>query len=180
MDLERIVDAALELLDERGLPDLSMRAVAASLGVQPSALYWHVRNKQQLLGLIADRIVAEAGDGDGLADQVLRLRTALLAHRDGAELVASSIALGMGGGAIRSTLRRAAERQSQSADRAPAVVEALALVLLGHTQLEQQRQQALEIGIDMGEGEPAPSLPELVSLIIAGAVEYRAIEGSGT
>lgn len=169
MDLERLVAATLALLDERGLPDLSMRAVAASVGVQPSALYWHVRSKQELLGLVADRIVAEAGeagDAAGLAEQVDRLQAALLSHRDGAELVASSVALGMGGAGIRQQLAAAAERDAVPADRAPAVVEALALILLGHTQLEQQRAQAAAIGIDMGEHAAGPGLEELVHLIV--------------
>ena len=169
MDLERIVEAALRLLGERGLPDLSMRAVAASLGVQPSALYWHVRSKQELLGLVADSILATAtvGEPGSLANQAERLRQALLAHRDGAELVASSIALGMGGAALRDSLRAAARELPEA--RAALVVEAIALVLLGSTQLEQQRAQARAIGIEMGDGEATPAMADLVQLIIDGA-----------
>ncbi|MBB1019452.1 TetR family transcriptional regulator, partial [Dietzia sp. DQ11-71] len=37
-----VVDTALELLRESGLPGMSMRTLATRLGVQPSALYWHV------------------------------------------------------------------------------------------------------------------------------------------
>ena len=57
MHIQQVVDVALRLLNERGLPDLSMRRVAAALEVQPSALYWHVSSKQHLLGLVADRIL---------------------------------------------------------------------------------------------------------------------------
>ncbi|WP_233189149.1 TetR/AcrR family transcriptional regulator, partial [Subtercola sp. Z020] len=55
-----VVDAALRILDDQGLPDLTMRHLAAALDVQPSALYWHFPNKQTLLAAVADRIVAPA------------------------------------------------------------------------------------------------------------------------
>src|SRR4051812_46795577 len=55
-----VVEAALRILDDYGLPDLTMRRLAASLDVQPSALYWHFPNKQALLAELADRIVANS------------------------------------------------------------------------------------------------------------------------
>ena len=169
MDRDLLVEETLVLLDERGLPDLSMRAVASALGVQPSALYWHVKSKQELLGFVADRILAEAEDADSLEGQVRSLRDALLAHRDGAELVASSIALGMGGKGLRAKLLGAAAREGVTETDRLSVVEALALILLGHTQLEQQRSQAEAIGIAMGDDEGRPDLGDLVRLVI-GAV----------
>ncbi|MBD4209720.1 TetR family transcriptional regulator, partial [Xanthomonas citri pv. citri] len=44
-----VVDAAVGILQDFGMGDLSMRRVAAVLGVQASALYWHVPDKQSLL-----------------------------------------------------------------------------------------------------------------------------------
>ena len=44
----KIVQAGLDVLDEAGLDRLTVRAVAARLDVQAPALYWHVRDKQQL------------------------------------------------------------------------------------------------------------------------------------
>ncbi|MGZ8727117.1 MAG: TetR/AcrR family transcriptional regulator, partial [Aeromicrobium sp.] len=41
-----IVERAIGVLDQYGLADLSMRRIAAELGVQPSALYHHFANKQ--------------------------------------------------------------------------------------------------------------------------------------
>ena len=55
---EGLVDAALALLQEGGLAALSTRNLAARLGVQSPALYWHMRDKQELLGLVADAICA--------------------------------------------------------------------------------------------------------------------------
>src|SRR5690606_4271755 len=101
-DRESITTAALLLLDDVGLPDLSMRRLAAELGVQPSALYWHFASKQELLAAVADRILAriEADSSPTDSEAVLRvarsIRDALFAYRDGAEVVISTYALGLG------------------------------------------------------------------------------------
>ena len=54
-----IVAAGLEILDNYGLEDLSMRRLAQLLDVKASALYWHVANKQTLLAAMADEILGE-------------------------------------------------------------------------------------------------------------------------
>ncbi|EMY32420.1 TetR family transcriptional regulator [Arthrobacter crystallopoietes BAB-32] len=59
----QIEDAAMEILRNYGLADLSMRRLARDLGVQPGALYWHVKNKQELLVVLAGRILAGVGEG---------------------------------------------------------------------------------------------------------------------
>lgn len=57
-----IVRAALELLDEAGMDGLTVRALAARLGVQAPALYWHVRGKQALLDEMATQIWRQIGE----------------------------------------------------------------------------------------------------------------------
>ena len=57
---EKILDTAYEVLATYGLADLSMRRLAQELHVAPGALYYHVKNKQQLLILLADYILARA------------------------------------------------------------------------------------------------------------------------
>jgi len=54
-----ILDAALELADERGLGATSMRAVAERVGVTPMALYPYVGSKAALLDGLVDRMLAE-------------------------------------------------------------------------------------------------------------------------
>ena len=54
---ERLVEAALELIDKQGLEGLSMRALAERLQVKAASLYWHVRDRDELLGLLADAIL---------------------------------------------------------------------------------------------------------------------------
>jgi TetR/AcrR family transcriptional regulator, tetracycline repressor protein len=91
-----IVQAALDLLDEAGMDGLTVRALAARLGVQAPALYWHVRSKQALLDEMATQIWRQIGEAMAAvpADlpwrEVMRtyaatVRKALLGHRDGAK-----------------------------------------------------------------------------------------------
>ena len=58
LNRDDVVDAAWHILQSYGLGDLSMRRLAKELGVQPGALYWHVANKQELLAVLAQRMVA--------------------------------------------------------------------------------------------------------------------------
>ena len=53
---ERVVEAAFTVLDRQGLDGLSMRQVAAELGVAVSALYAHVSSKDDLLELMYTRL----------------------------------------------------------------------------------------------------------------------------
>jgi AcrR family transcriptional regulator len=55
----RILDAALELVDEQGIGALSMRKLAARLGVEAMSLYNHVASKADLLDGIAARVFEE-------------------------------------------------------------------------------------------------------------------------
>ncbi|MBV9322830.1 MAG: TetR/AcrR family transcriptional regulator C-terminal domain-containing protein [Chloroflexi bacterium] len=53
---EAILDAAARILDQDGIDGLSMRRVADELHTGPASLYWHVRNKEELLQLLFERI----------------------------------------------------------------------------------------------------------------------------
>jgi AcrR family transcriptional regulator len=52
---ERIVEAAIDLLDTEGLEGLSMRALGERLGSAATAVYWHVGSKDDLITLAGDR-----------------------------------------------------------------------------------------------------------------------------
>jgi AcrR family transcriptional regulator len=56
---ERVVAEALAVIAEEGIEALTMRSLAARLGVVPGALYHHVRNKEQLQDLVLDGVLAE-------------------------------------------------------------------------------------------------------------------------
>ncbi|WP_055566923.1 TetR/AcrR family transcriptional regulator [Streptomyces atriruber] len=57
---ERIVAAAVELLDADGEGKLTFRALAERLTTGPGAIYWHVANKSELLDAATDAVVADA------------------------------------------------------------------------------------------------------------------------
>ena len=56
---DRIVAEALRLLDAEGAEALSMRKLAAALGVGTTSLYWHVANRDELIELVVNEINAE-------------------------------------------------------------------------------------------------------------------------
>ena len=56
---DRIVAEALRLLDTEGAEALSMRKLAAALGVGTTSLYWHVANRDELIELVVNEINAE-------------------------------------------------------------------------------------------------------------------------
>jgi AcrR family transcriptional regulator len=56
---ERVVAEALTIIAAQGVAALTMRTLAARLGVVPGALYRHVRNKEQLQDLVLDGVLAE-------------------------------------------------------------------------------------------------------------------------
>ncbi len=91
--------AALEVLRDEGAAGVSMRAIAARLGVRMNTVVWHAKSKARLEELMADAIVAGArldglpDDGRERAVEIAhRYRRALLAHRDGAIVVAGTYA----------------------------------------------------------------------------------------
>ncbi|MDI3329950.1 MAG: TetR family transcriptional regulator [Micrococcus sp.] len=61
---ERVEDTALAILTRFGLADLSMRRLARELDVQVGALYWHVKNKQELLVGVAARLLQGLDTGN--------------------------------------------------------------------------------------------------------------------
>jgi AcrR family transcriptional regulator len=54
-----VLEATLALAEQGGLDAVSMRAVAGRLGVTPMALYHHVRDKQDLLDGLVERLLTE-------------------------------------------------------------------------------------------------------------------------
>ncbi|MBT2444107.1 TetR/AcrR family transcriptional regulator C-terminal domain-containing protein [Streptomyces sp. ISL-36] len=58
-----IVEACLELLDAEGADSLTFRRIGAQLGADPTALYRHFRNKDDLLLAVADHLLEESLEG---------------------------------------------------------------------------------------------------------------------
>jgi TetR/AcrR family tetracycline transcriptional repressor len=96
-----VVRTAVEVLDDEGLPGLTLRAVATRLGVSAPTLYWHVKDKRHLLDLVAEQVLADLPDAqrpprpgesvwEWLADSARLRRALLLAHRDSVQVVAGN------------------------------------------------------------------------------------------
>ena len=56
-DHERIVAAGRALIEAGGVEALSMRKLAAEVGVAPTAIYWHVGSREDLLNAVLDAMV---------------------------------------------------------------------------------------------------------------------------
>jgi AcrR family transcriptional regulator len=154
-----VARAALRILDDDGLADLTMRRLATRLEVQPSALYWHFPNKQSLLAELSDRIVGQAASllrGSGVAAEARALRGALLAYRDGAEVVSSTLALGLGSTAALDRLSAAVTAEGFSPEVATGTATTLLHFVLGFVWHEQQRLQYDSVGVVAPGAEYVP------------------------
>jgi len=85
---ERVLRTALAMVDKGGLEALSMRKLAAELGVEAMSLYNHVANKEDLIDGMIDLVFGEIelppSDGDwktAMRRRAISLRDVLLRHR---------------------------------------------------------------------------------------------------
>lgn len=101
LDRQQIVCEAVALLDAEGLDGVTTRKLATRLGVQSPTLYWHLPNKAALITALADTILLQEFEApeprerrerwqDWLTEFALRLRRALIAHRDGARVMSAA------------------------------------------------------------------------------------------
>ncbi len=98
LEKSQIIDEAISLIDEVGLDAFNLRELAGRLSVRVSALYWHFKDKSELLDRISATLntrAREAISGNLSWDQWLTafghsLRSTLLAHRDSAKLCSNA------------------------------------------------------------------------------------------
>jgi AcrR family transcriptional regulator len=96
-----IVQAALRLLDDTGLEDLTLRKLAQALDIQAPTLYWHFKSKDALIDEMATLVLA-GGAGNLVPNEPSDdwrvwvstfgqgLRRTLLAYRDGGRMIAGT------------------------------------------------------------------------------------------
>ncbi|WP_449373157.1 TetR/AcrR family transcriptional regulator C-terminal domain-containing protein [Arthrobacter psychrolactophilus] len=186
---DQVIETAFEILRDYGLADLSMRRLARDLGVQPGALYWHVKNKQELLGVLSVMIMAPSDSGptgsdpgsDALTESgaiaALRLqsrtiRRALLGVRDGAEVVALTHALDPESLSVLRRLAVGFEAAGLRGHKAGWAAKALVHYILGSVTEEQTRSGLIQAGVlaapaEMSDAEDAFDFG--LELLLAGA-----------
>lgn len=171
---DSIIEAATTILNQYGLADMTMRRVATALDVAPGALYWHVKNKQELIHSMAEKILwdvttispsHEVTSSDTPQAAALKgcqqLRARLLAYRDGAEVVITAMA--QPESTIRSqmidVMVRLLEPLNLEATLARQGAHALLHQVFGEVSLEQNRTQTEELlGATSSDGEPEEHL----------------------
>jgi TetR/AcrR family transcriptional regulator, tetracycline repressor protein len=155
-----VVAKAAEILDNYGIADLTMRRLARELSVTPGALYWHFADKQELLGAVADRLLAPACTGipaghwpDRVVTLGTGLRDALLSSTDGAELVSASFSAGRSAELSRivDALALAAADSGLRADDAELAARTIVYYVLGFTADEQSRMQWDAAGAELSD-----------------------------
>lgn len=98
---EIVVEAGLNLLNEVGLEQLTLRRLAKDLKIQAPTLYWHFKSKEALIDAMATLVLAKGSRGlvpsKNTSDWKIwvnsfgmGLRQTLLKYRDGARVVAGS------------------------------------------------------------------------------------------
>lgn len=90
----RVTAAGLDLLQAAGIEGLTMRALADSLGVKAASLYWHIRDRRELVELLAESLLGEVAPTEserpwraavsGLAADLAQM---LASHRDSSRLL---------------------------------------------------------------------------------------------
>ena len=93
-----IVAAALDLIDMEGLDAFSLRTLAQRLGVYPTAVYWYVPTRNELLAQVVAHILAKVqaprgrrGWQQALRDLFTSFRAAVAAHPNAAPLIGTAL-----------------------------------------------------------------------------------------
>lgn len=157
---EHVVATAVSILRDFGLADLSMRRLARELEVQVGALYWHVKNKQELLVDVAAQLLGDIPTDPGatlhqdttartdVVDLATAIRSALVPVPDSAEVI--QLAQSMQPAALASLTRL--RDLLESAGVAPGhLAWAQHLVLnhiLGSVAAEQERARLESLAVD--------------------------------
>lgn len=143
---DRVVAAAMGLADAEGLSALTMRRLAASLGVEPMSLYHHVPGKDRLLDGLTEALLAElsaavaaqaqAGDDwrTALRQRCLTAREVMVRHRWAPGLLGSRSGIPSGLYAYYEAVLATMIRGGLSYHLAHRAIHALGTMVLGFSQ----------------------------------------------
>lgn len=144
---EKIVAAALQILDQYGLADLSMRRLATGLGVAPGALYWHIPNKQHLIEFMAQSMLSSLLNPPtqplSPSEFARTLRSLVLAHTDGGEVLVAGLSMP----GLRDQLTQRAQEVMRAAHAPAPALAAQVLIdaIVGAVLVEQSQVQLAQL-----------------------------------
>lgn len=176
LDRQRIISEAVALLDAEGFENVTLRKLAARLGVQAPTLYWHIPNKAALVTAIAEEILTPppatplaAGERwpEWLLEVACRLRKALLAHPDGARII-SMAQLSRNMAALSETAMRTLVEQGVPLHQARVTVLTMERFTIGFV-LEEQAPRPDEEALKTWDLD---AFSKLYPTVIAGITEY--------
>ncbi|MEV7004910.1 TetR family transcriptional regulator [Streptosporangium sp. NPDC051022] len=137
---EKIIAAALAVIDAEGLDGLSMRRVGALLGVEAMALYRHVPNKNAMLAAVVDHLTAGAATRpapgtpwtDALAGFGHRYRDVLLGHPAAVPLLATHPVSPATAEALLTPILETVDHAGVTVERIQFAFQSVAVFVLGH------------------------------------------------
>jgi len=145
-----LVSAALGLVQDEGLEALTMRALAGRLNVKAASLYWHVRDRRELLELLAESILEQVPATRGatwrleVLNAAAALRMALVSQQD-----ADRILLEVPDALQRSDVYRRTKSRLEKAGLQPSEAAEVARLVMVHvisSRVQDGEATALESG----------------------------------
>jgi AcrR family transcriptional regulator len=145
----RIVAAARRVVEADGVDAVSMRKVAAEVGLAPTAIYWHLGSREDLLNAVLDDMVADLppirARGTGPRDRIASVaRTARQEFHDQVRMLQLATALGRGNElSFRAQVALAREMTAAGLDGDDAVAALRSILFLvgGFVMIEEEYRQ---------------------------------------
>jgi TetR/AcrR family tetracycline transcriptional repressor len=142
-----VLEAARRIAEEEGVDRLTMRRLAAELGVMPNALYTYFPHKEALLDALLDDLLAgvEAGDPaegdwrDGLVRVMDSSRRLLLAHPELASAFIARPGLGANAARLGEVTLELLRRAGLEGERAVEALRVLLVYSLGFAAFQAPR-----------------------------------------
>jgi TetR/AcrR family tetracycline transcriptional repressor len=147
---EQVLAAARRIADAEGVDRLTMRRLAAELGVMPNALYTYVSDKEALLDALLDDLLADVDPGDPAAEEDWRdglvrvmdaSRRLLLAHPQLAPVFLARPALGPNAARLGEITLALLRRGGVEGERAVEALRVLLVYSLGFAAFQAPRLQ---------------------------------------
>ncbi|MGW8762293.1 TetR/AcrR family transcriptional regulator [Streptomyces sp. NPDC055815] len=161
LDRDRIVAAAVRMLDDEGLAKLSMRKLATELNVTAMSLYWYVDTKDDILEYAMDSVYGEidltAVDAAGSWQERIRLlaldyRRMLVRHGWMSPSAGQYLNIGPNAIAVGQKIHDTVAETGLSLDRRPSAMSAVFQFVYGYGTIESQfGRRAAEAGMSQDE-----------------------------